>query len=123
MNKEEGNFYTFGEHVTRARIRSIHGEEASSVFYILASSPSGKSEVVVVEIAESDFSPCVLATFRIDLILTDAVILRTKSGHLLFGIGAENDQKVGKESVYLACTKRNTGTSLARTSRWNPSSP
>lgn len=100
MNKEEGNFYTFGEHVGKARIRSLPGEDGASLFYILATSLAAKSEVVVTEIAEADFSPAVLATFRLDLILTDAVILRTKHGHLLFGIGYESEEKLGKESVY-----------------------
>jgi len=102
MNKEEGNFYTFGEHVGKTRVRSLSGEEGASIFYILATSLAAKSEIVVVEIAEADFNPAVLAIFRLDLILTDAVILRTKTGHVLFGIGYENEEKLGKESVYFS---------------------
>lgn len=100
MNKEEGNFYTFGENVAKTRIRSLPGEDNNSIFYIVATSPNGKSEVTVVEISEADFNPSCLLSLKIDLILTDALILKTKTAFLLFGIGYETDEKMGKESVY-----------------------
>lgn len=102
MNKEEGNFYTFGEAVGKTKVRSLAGEEGASLFYLTSTSRTGRSELTVVEVSETDFNPACLLSLKFDLILADALVLKTKSGHLLFGIGYENAEKVGKESVYFA---------------------
>lgn len=100
MNKEEGNFYTFGESVLKTRIRPLPSDESASLFYIVATSRTGKSEVAVVELSETDFNPTCLVSLRFDLIMTDALILKTKGAYLIFGIGHETEEKIGKESVY-----------------------
>ena len=102
MNKEEGNFYTFSESITKTKIKSLFIEESTSLFYIIASSAIPKSEITIVEISETEFNPNCLLSLKIDLILNDALIIKTKSGFLLFAIGYESEDKVGKESVYFS---------------------
>lgn len=100
MNKEEGNFYTFPETITKSKIKSLSSDENSTLFYITATSQALKSEILVVEISENDFNPNTILHLRFDLILNDSIIVKTKSSLLLFAIGYESEDKVGKESVY-----------------------
>ena len=100
MNKEEGNFYTFSESTFKTKIRNIASDDNTSLFYIIVTSKVGKSEICFVEISESDFNPNSILSLKLDLILYDALVVKTKSGFLLFGIAYENPEKIGRESVY-----------------------
>lgn len=102
MNKEEGNFYTFGEAIGKTKVRSLVAEEGASLFYLISTSRTGRSELTIVEISESDFNPNCLLSLKFDLILSDALVVKTKSNYVVFGIGYENLEKLGKESVYFA---------------------
>jgi hypothetical protein len=100
MNKEEGNYYMVSDGYVSTKIKPLEIESSSSYFYLIGSSIKENSAIHVVEVTTPENVSNSIVTLMFDFVLVDAIIFKFRGAYVLFGIGYEEELKLGRESLY-----------------------